>query len=591
MKRTGEKRGGFGRKLTSIVAAVVMAMTMTLGTSVSALALDAGGLTPGVSKGSVIVHKLKTDTASTTVGQGTEITDTSGLGTPLAGCTFDLYQLDTAKVEGSVAGTDAATAAPAATGVSAFVTTYAANATPTEITTDANGLANFTGLNLGYYLLVEKASTDTSVDMAAPAIITIPFKTTDGTYLSDVNVYPKNVSTKPVVKKVENPTGKVLGENDVVSYDIYTMLGATSATDIVNGSNYMTMKITDSPDYATVGTNKFSALTMQSWTAKVIYKDGTTADLDSGTTAAAASTNGYFTVAAVDGTTATPNITWDLTTAGATKLESLWNSANPIQKIEIIPTFKVNSYVTKLATEQGLENKAELNSTGSGGTTLATGTDITDPIPTGAFDFLKMQFASDTNVASALANVTWNVASSEANANAGQYLKDGTASLTWTSDSTGKVAPSGLVSTTLKDGSADYTAVKDTYAAALAAPGVAKTVDLWLVETTPTGFQALAPQKVTLTITYDAASNTYTTTAAGGNVKTTAGYYTSAQGLITGASASFGIMNAKIGQTVPGSFALPNTGGMGAILFVVIGTLLIAAGCFYFLRRRSHDQN
>jgi LPXTG-motif cell wall-anchored protein len=49
-------------------------------------------------------------------------------------------------------------------------------------------------------------------------------------------------------------------------------------------------------------------------------------------------------------------------------------------------------------------------------------------------------------------------------------------------------------------------------------------------------------------------------------------------------------MNYKDGQTGPGSFQLPNTGGTGTLLMIIGGIVLIIIAGGYFVRRHSKQR-
>ena len=63
-------------------------------------------------------------------------------------------------------------------------------------TTNDEGLATFTGLDLGFYVVIETKTPDKVTTPAAPFLVSIPMTTADGdSWLYDVHVFPKNKTT------------------------------------------------------------------------------------------------------------------------------------------------------------------------------------------------------------------------------------------------------------------------------------------------------------------------------------------------------------------------------------------------------------
>ena len=121
-------------------------------------------------------------------------------------------------------------------------------------------------------------------------------------------------------------------------------------------------------------------------------------------------------------------------------------------------------------------------------------------------------------------------------------------------------------------GGTAYTAIEQAVTAARSSLGTVQTVELWMCETkAPNGYRILqAPQKVTLQIVKATADAKVTTTVVGGPLS---------------------LVNTRDGQEGGGNFALPNTGGTGALVFGIVGAVLIAAAVTYFVRSRKRDQH
>ena len=73
---------------------------------------------------------------------------------------------------------------------------YVATQVGNEKTTDANGVAEFTKLDLGFYVVVETTTPAKVTTPVKPFIVSVPMTTKDGdNWLYDVHVYPKNKTT------------------------------------------------------------------------------------------------------------------------------------------------------------------------------------------------------------------------------------------------------------------------------------------------------------------------------------------------------------------------------------------------------------
>jgi fimbrial isopeptide formation D2 family protein/LPXTG-motif cell wall-anchored protein len=150
-------------------------------------------------------------------------------------------------VAGDVASVDPAT--NAATAKNGFVLD-AANAT--VVTTDANGVGKLADgtvptLPHGLYLVTETGHGDNDiVSQTAPFLVTLPLPQTKGSWLYDVNVYPKNqILTGPVktINTTEEQTGVKVG--DTVQYKIEQEVPALN-----EGETYKDAVIYDNLDNA-----------------------------------------------------------------------------------------------------------------------------------------------------------------------------------------------------------------------------------------------------------------------------------------------------------------------------------------------------
>ena len=559
-----------GRMATALTA-LVLAATMALG-AVPAFALNDGGLTDD-GTASITVHKYRTPSASSEPGTGSTA-DKANVPTgaeAMSGVDFTLYRLDPAKVEGAVAGTAAATAAPSADGVAAFLALYkSASSTPVVKTTGTEGTATFDSLPFGYYLLVETSAGGANVEASVPSIITLPYaqQATGGstTYLKDVHVYPKNVSKEEVEKTVIDEPDLVK-PGDTLSYqiafkipeasNIYTddancLRGAVVDTLPKNAAGQPTLTIRD--DYAVVA----------------LAQDGTENVLTPGDI-------GFSDTSATDG-----QVTWTITPAIARAINTI-NVANASASAKQIGKvlIRVNATVNDNAFNAGVDanglpivqNAATVTVIdASGTTTIDAKASTAAAIPLIGFQFLKADAEGNAILSD---TATFKLATSYDNAVAGTFLKNATATAdlqATTNLADGKAVFSGLSFDNLTSGGTAYTAIEDAVTAARANLGAVQNVELWMCETkAPNGYRILqAPQKVTLQIVKATADAKVTTTVVGGPLS---------------------LVNTRDGQEGGGNFALPNTGGTGALVFGIVGAVLIAAAVTYFVRSRKRDQH
>ena len=559
-----------GRMATALTA-LVLAATMALG-AVPAFALNDGGLTDD-GTASITVHKYRTPSASSEPGTGSTA-DEANVPTgaePMKNVDFTLYRLDPAKVEGAVAGTAAATAAPSADGVAAFLALYkSASSTPVVKTTGTDGTATFDSLPFGYYLLVETSAGGANVEASVPSIITLPYaqQASGGatTYLKDMHVYPKNVSKEEVEKTVIDEPDLVK-PGDTLSYqiafkipeasNIFTddancLRGAVVDTLPKNAAGQPTLTIRD--DYAVVA----------------LAEDGTENVLTPGDI-------GFSDTSATDG-----QVTWTITPAIARAINDI-NVANASASAKQIGKvlIRVNATVNDNAFNAGVDadglpivqNAATVTVIdASGTTTIDAKASTAAAIPLIGFQFLKADAEGNAILSD---TATFKLATSYDNAVAGTFLRNATATAdvqATTNLVDGKAVFSGLSFDNLTSGGTAYTAIEQAVTAARDNLGAVQNVELWMCETkAPNGYRILqAPQKVTLQIVKATADAKVTTTVVGGPLS---------------------LVNTRDGQEGGGNFALPNTGGTGALVFGIVGAVLIAAAVTYFVRSRKRDQH
>lgn len=174
--------------------------------------------------GSIIVHKYEFNgtpgtPASPTFNGGTGETsdmtsnpldhvddtppvDTSIDPAPLGGCEFTIYQVkDADALKELYKGVSPApwpvlSDYVTANGDGTYTVTALAGSPVDSDTTTPAGVATFSGLELGVYLVVETAQPDKVTTIAAPFLVSIPMTKVNGSeWMYEVNVYPKNKST------------------------------------------------------------------------------------------------------------------------------------------------------------------------------------------------------------------------------------------------------------------------------------------------------------------------------------------------------------------------------------------------------------
>ena len=173
--------------------------------------------------GSITIHKLvKDDTNGTTAGNGLE--DATATGTPLDGVTFTVEKLTNVDLTTQagwekLAGYNGNVDTAKADGVDAAITK----------TTAGGGLATFSGLPLGAYVVTE-TQTPAGYVGSKPFIITVPMThpTDLNKWVYDVHAYPKN-SKANIDKTVKDDTTPAIGSE--ISYTLKSDVPAAEALD------------------------------------------------------------------------------------------------------------------------------------------------------------------------------------------------------------------------------------------------------------------------------------------------------------------------------------------------------------------------
>lgn len=488
-------------------------LTAALATGLFATTASASGNLPAVdAKSKLTVHKFATMGDSSTPGDGTLITDTSNLGTPLDGAEFKLH-----KLKDDVAVTGAST--PASFTDADYEASY------TGVTANG-GIIEWDNLPNGYYILEEtQAPAGYDLSSSIPAIISLPYGYVGGSdanptteYNYDVHVYPKNINNKDITKMVKDEKDAyVVG--DTVEWQIGGKLPAKLWDE---ASAYGSVKVTDPLD---------ERLTYAAGSAVVSLTGG-----KNGTVVLVKDTD-YKETIETDGT-----IVWELLNAG---LEKAQTEGSTGITVDLVTTINEKAQTNQGA---GISNGATLETKDYEGTD-GPGGEIPEPekpeIVVGGIIIDKVNKAGDK-----LANAKFKIALTEADAKAGTFVKD--------------AAGNDIEVTTDADGYAQFMDFSQV------SPAVVWTDvnTFWLVETqAPTG--------------YVKPSNPYEVVMkddAGDAVK----------------QFTFKVTNYKKGEdpdpddTNP-TFKLPMTGGMGTVLFTVVGLVLMVGAAAILVRSRRKN--
>ena len=198
------------KKFKKLLAGLLTGAMLLGSMSVSAFAEDtAAPKTPVIDeneRGSITIHKYEYNETVTTHGTG-ETTDASKVPTPgakpLQGAGFTIYKVagvDDLKTYYSEDPTTLPTVDNYVTDgkiKSEFETKKVIDKNGVyEKTTDSAGIAEFTGLELGFYVVIETKTPDKVTTPVDPFLVSIPMTVKSGdNWLYNVNVYPKNKTT------------------------------------------------------------------------------------------------------------------------------------------------------------------------------------------------------------------------------------------------------------------------------------------------------------------------------------------------------------------------------------------------------------
>lgn len=187
--------GKFKKMLAGMLSAAMVMSTMT----VSAFAVQT--TTPSTitkKSGSITIHKYEYNGTEEIKGTGSENDKVPGGpdgAKPLEGAEFTIYRVANEQDLEQYYSTNPK-ALPSVKDYTTENGEIKGTKVGDETTTDKNGIAKFENLDLGFYVVVETKTPDKVTKPIEPFLVSVPMTTTDGeNWLYDVHVYPKNNTT------------------------------------------------------------------------------------------------------------------------------------------------------------------------------------------------------------------------------------------------------------------------------------------------------------------------------------------------------------------------------------------------------------
>ena len=615
--------------LKKAVAAVAAAASLfAVGVS-TANALQDGGKDLSTENGAIYIHKRATTTKSTVEGTG-KVQAAAGQG--LNGVEFVVYTLDIDKVEGQTSTPAALTAADLASVNSKakadeLAAEYGGTSSTIVRTTNQpylnedgveqsaeDGVAKFPVIANGYYLIVENgkdANGDPAeginvvdgvkYDVAAATVVAMPYVSgTDGnyTYLTNVNIYPKNVQSEEPgkVKKTQltsqdvdsvtvNPD-QLLSNGSVVAYDLKLVFNRDDAakTDTYIAQEPITdAKIVDNLPTAEVPMNNGSGVETKSVfnlgdanpKVSLIKSDGSLEEADAS----------LYTFA--NGLTADPTLTWTLTTAGVAKVNLKTDgNAYDYKGVQVRVTLTANAelqYASSVVNKSsGTVNAKEQEGDKVESPVAGLNLVKTNSAEEASTDWLRLQGAKfqlskvyDSNKTTAIGSSN-KINSEQLSGTNGVLAFGDLANI------------GGLQQSDTPNGEfiAGNATIAD-FAKDVANRGKTKYFKFYAYETgAPAGYQLREfPVAVVLAVSVAQETGKVTVTQEDVNVYTGTG-----KGAATGeTNDAVRVINYKPGEE-KNPFRLPNTGGVGTVLLTLAGVALIVFAVVFLRRRRNEEE-
>lgn len=166
--------------------------------------------------GSITIHKYEYNGQEKpeSTGEASDVDKLPHGATALKGATFSIYQvMDRAALRNYYDGTDGQTKVTVDTYLNETEDAIKPDQSYSKVfatdTTDENGIASFTELPLGLYVVVETGTPDKVTSPVKPFLVSVPMTKASSLneWLYDIHVYPKNGTTYGEVKIVK--TGRV----------------------------------------------------------------------------------------------------------------------------------------------------------------------------------------------------------------------------------------------------------------------------------------------------------------------------------------------------------------------------------------------
>lgn len=413
------------RKNLSKIIALLFILATTLGGAVSVLA--APGERPA--SGDLTIHKHYAEDASQigAEGDGTQQTVSNPA---VEGIHFNVYELTKVGTAPDVPPSEKEGAEYRKVSVTELeikhngnTYTYTMDLLPNSGKTGADGTLKFTGLN-GYYYVEEELSKSTplidgkAVEITVPVkpfIVSVPMtKSTGDEWITDVHVYPKNQGTTPTktigekgeTSIVEGSTGNSVNVGDSFPFTIRTNIPADINDNLASEPSkkkYSKFELWDVFD---------EALTYNNDVGVYVYKKES-----GGTWSRQQILPNDDTLYTIDYTA--PKLIVSFTETGRAKLAELMNSSDKWTHVGIYFTAEVNEKIHDKVNNT-VENKATVTFENEGG----EGSDKNKETPptktnTGDIDIDK----TDRDGTTPLKGAEFQIADTEANAKAGNFLK------------------------------------------------------------------------------------------------------------------------------------------------------------------------
>ena len=189
--------GKFKKMLAGMLSAAMVMSTMTV--SAFAAQTKTPSTIDITKEGSITIHKYEYNEDDGTTGNGSENEQAPDGARPLKDAGFTIYKVANEEdLEGYYSTNPKAlpSVGDYTTKDGKIKTEYAKGQVGKEITTGTDGIAKFEHLALGFYVVVETKTPDKVTTAIKPFLVSVPMTTTDGeNWLYDVHVYPKNKTT------------------------------------------------------------------------------------------------------------------------------------------------------------------------------------------------------------------------------------------------------------------------------------------------------------------------------------------------------------------------------------------------------------